>query len=312
MTSGQYFLGIDGGQSSTTALIGDESGRVVGYGRGGPCNHVSGPEARTKFMNAIGGCVRSAAIRAGLSKLHFAAVCAGFSGGAEDKAFLLDEMFTADKRFITHDGLIALSGATGGEPGVMVISGTGSIAFGRNAAGKTMRAGGWGYVFGDEGGGYSIAREAIRASLRMEEGWGPDTSLRLMLLGFTGSKDANELLHRLYTDEFSRPQIAAYSKLVDAEAAAGDQVAKAILDQAATHLSGYARAVRDTLFGPDATHIPVRPVGGVFKSPRLRAAFSSRIETAEPRYLPAAGALLEAYRLANWHVLLSEVPTFEK
>ena len=312
MTGGRYFLGIDGGQSSTTALIGDESGRVVGYGRGGPCNHVAGPEARTKFMNAIGGCVRSAAIRAGLAKLHFGAVCAGFSGGAEDKAFLLDEMFTADKSFITHDGLIALAGATGGEPGVMVISGTGSIAFGRNAAGKSMRAGGWGYVFGDEGGGYSIAREAVRAALRMEEGWGPETSLRLMLLGFTGSKDANELLHRFYTEEFSRSQIAAYSKLVDAEANAGDAVAQAILEQAATHLAGYARAVRDTLFGPNAVNIPVRPVGGVFKSTRMRAAFASRIETAEPRYLPAAGALLEAYRLANWHVLLSEVPTFEK
>ena len=311
MTGGRYFLGIDGGQSSTTALIGDESGRVIGYGRGGPCNHVSGPEARTKFMNAVGGCVRSAAIRAGIANLNFAASCAGFSGGAEDKAFLLDEMFIADKKLVTHDALIALSGATGGEPGVMVISGTGSIAFGRNAAGKTMRAGGWGYVFGDEGGGYSIAREAMRAALRMEEGWGPVTSLRLMLLGFTGSKDANELLHRLYTQEFSRPQMAAYSKLVDAEAMAGDEVAQTILDQAAGHLAGYARAVRDTLFGADSK-VPVRQVGGVFKSARLRAAFASRIESESPRYLPAAGALLEAYRLANWHVMLSEVPGFDK
>jgi N-acetylglucosamine kinase-like BadF-type ATPase len=306
-----YFLGIDGGQSSTTALIGDESGRVIGYGRGGPCNHVSGPEARTKFMNAVGGCVRSAAIRAGVPKLHFAAVCAGFSGGAEDKAFLLEEMFTADKKTITHDAAIALSGATGGEPGVMVIAGTGSIAYGRDAAGQTMRAGGWGYIFGDEGGGYSIAREAVRAALRMEEGWGPDTSLRMMLLGFTGSKDANQLVHRLYTDEFSRPQVAAYSKLVDAEANAGDAVAQAILEQAATHLAGYARAVRDKLFGVDSK-VPVRPVGGVFKSLHLRAALDRNIETAAPRYLPAAGALVEAYRLAGWHVLLSEVPGFDK
>ena len=105
--------------------------------------------------------------------------------------------------------------------------------------------------------------------------------------------------------------MAAYAKLVDAEATAGDAVAQAILDQAAGNLEGYARSVRDVLFGPDST-VPVRKVGGVFKSKRLRAAFASRIESDVPRYLPAAGALLEAYRLANWHVMLSEVPEFDK
>ena len=77
----QYFLGVDGGQSSTTALIGDASGHVLGMGRGGPCNHVSGEEARARFTSAIGGCVAQARAAAGLATdVAFEAACFGFSG----------------------------------------------------------------------------------------------------------------------------------------------------------------------------------------------------------------------------------------
>ncbi len=307
-----YYLGIDGGQSSTTALIGDETGRVAGYGRGGPCNHVSGPEARDKFLNAVGGCVREAAAQAGIETLHFAGACSGFSGGAQDKAHLLDEIFTAGRKFVTHDALIALAGATGGEPGVMVISGTGSIAFARDAAGKTVRAGGWGYVFGDEGGGFDITRQAVRATLREEEGWGPKTLLRDMLLAKTGASDANDLMHRFYTPEFTRPQIAAMSQIVDEAAAQGDTIALQIIDEAARNLAAYARAARKVVFGVESK-IPIRYVGGVFQSERIRNAFGARIEAAPPRYLPAAGALLEAYRIAGIeNIELTEVPEFQK
>jgi N-acetylglucosamine kinase-like BadF-type ATPase len=309
-----YYLGIDGGQSSTTALIGDPSGRVVGYGRGGPCNHVSGPEARTKFLGAIGGCVGAAAAQAGITGdplFHFVAACSGFSGGAKDKAYLLDEIFTADHKLVTHDAQIALVGATGGEPGVMVISGTGSIAFARDVEGKTIRAGGWGYVYGDEGGGFDATRQALRAALRMEEGWGPSTSLREKLLTTTGASDANDLLHRLYTPEFSRSQVAAMSKLVDEAAREGDAVAIQIFDRAAEALADYARAARRVVFGEDST-VPVRCVGGGFNSDLLRNAFAARIEAADPQFMPAAGALLEAYALAGLHVQLSEVPEIEK
>ena len=79
------FLGVDGGQSSTTALIGDENGRVAGFGRGGPCNHVRASEGRAKFLNAIGGCVRAALEQAGVARAEFEAACLGFSGGPADK-----------------------------------------------------------------------------------------------------------------------------------------------------------------------------------------------------------------------------------
>ena len=83
-----------------------------------------------------------------------------------------------------------------------MIAGTGSFCFGRNGAGQTARAGGWGYVFGDEGGGFDLSRQAVRAGLRFEEGWGPPTALRAMLLEATGAVDMNDLLHRMYTAEY--------------------------------------------------------------------------------------------------------------
>src|SRR5947209_3167873 len=87
-----------------------------------------------------------------------------------------------------QSGTTALAGATRSGQGIITIAGTGSIAFGRNPAGRTARAGGWGYIFGDEGGGFDIARQATRAILRLEEGWGPPTALRETLLAATGSE----------------------------------------------------------------------------------------------------------------------------
>ncbi|MBI4890058.1 MAG: ATPase [Acidobacteria bacterium] len=310
-----YFLGIDGGQSSTTAVIGDETGRVLGYGRGGPCNHVAASEARAKFMNAIGGCVRQAAEAASLDldTLEFEAACCGFSGGPADKDALIAELFRIKTRHVTHDALIALSGAHAGQPGIITIAGTGSISFARNAEGKFGRAGGWGYVYGDEGGGFDLTRQALRAALRMEEGWGPQTSLRAALLEATGAAGANDLLHKFYTPDFPRPRIAALSRLVEQAAEQGDEVAADILNESAQQLAGIALAARMQVFTPQ-DHTPVAYIGGVFKCQRLLDEFRRRLERGgnttvqAPIYGPAAGALLEAYRLGHLTVTLSGVP----
>src|SRR5216684_250971 len=197
----KYFLGVDGGQSSTTAVIGDELGRVIGIGCGGPSNHVGAAEGRAKFVGAVEGCVAEACVKGGVdpANTRFASACLGFSGGPADKESIVNEILSSERTLVTHDGLIALSGATAGQPGLITIAGTGSFAFGRNAAGQMARAGGWGYIFGDEGGGFFITRQALRAALRFEEGWGPATSLRSALLAETGAMDANDLLHRFYT-----------------------------------------------------------------------------------------------------------------
>ena len=306
-----YFLGVDGGQSSTYALIGDATGRVLGGGRGGPSNHVGASQGRAKFTGAIQACLSAACANAGLdaATIGFASACLGFSGGPADKESLLLEILRSDRTIVTHDALIALSGATGGEPGVILIAGTGSIAFGRNASGKTARAGGWGYVFGDEGGGFDIVRQALRAALRLEEGWGEATLLRQMLLNQTGASDVNDLLHRFYTEEFPRPRIAAFAKLVDEAAENGDAIALEILSNAAQELAALASAVRRRLF-ENCESVPVAYIGGVFRSRTVREKFSELVgdRVGPPLHGPAAGALLEAYRAAGIQCTLSNAP----
>jgi N-acetylglucosamine kinase-like BadF-type ATPase len=314
----QYFLGVDGGQSSTTALIGDESGRVLGFGRGGPCNHVSAAEARAKFTSAIGGCVAQARQAAGLGEdVQYVTACYGFSGGPADKDALVAEMFRAGKRLVTHDAYIALCGAHAGAPGIITIAGTGSISFGRGAEGRLMRAGGWGYVFGDEGGGFDLTRQALRAALRVDEGWGPPTLLRDALVKATGAQDANSLMHRFYGGKLTRPQMAALSRLVDKAALAGDVVADGILNEAAQQLAGITLAVRKWIFKAKEC-APVAYIGGVFNSARLLSRFRTLLErdglatVAPPKHGPAAGALLEAYRMAGISATLSGLPEAEK
>jgi N-acetylglucosamine kinase-like BadF-type ATPase len=298
------FLGVDGGQSSTTALVGDETGRVVGVGRAGPCNHVEESGGREKFRAAIGGCVHDALREAGAPSARFHAACSGFSGGPADKDALAREIVPAEKHLITHDAEIALVGATSGEPGVIAIAGTGSIVFGRNGEGRTARAGGWGYLFGDEAGGFDLVRQALRASLRHEEGWGPKTALREALLEATGARDANDLVHRFYTDEYPRARVASFAHLVDDAARSGDAVARDILSGAAQTLATLAAAVRRQLF-QEGEAVRVSYSGGVFRSGFLLERYRMLVEledgalVAPPVYSPAVGALIEAYGLAG-------------
>ena len=310
----RYFLGVDGGQSSTAALIGDESGHVVGMGRAGPCNHVSTAESHARFRDAIGGAVRTALDAAGLAEARFAGACLGLSGGPADKEALVREIVSAEHYRITNDAVIALIGATAGEPGVIAIAGTGSIAYGRNAEARTARAGGWGYLFGDEGGAFDLVRQAVRAALRHEEGWGHATALREALLEATGATDMNDLLHRFYTPDFPRPRIASYSKLVDQAARQGDAIAREILHSGAQALASFVAAVRRQLFHRGEL-ARTSYIGGVFQSDILRERFAMLVQLESdapvhpPAFGPAAGALIEAYRLAGLlHVNLSDAP----
>jgi len=316
---GRIYLGVDGGQSATTAMVGDGEGNVLGMAKGGPCNHVSGEEARERFVTAIGGAVGEACERAGLGRDRraFAGGCFGFSGGPADKRALVEEMFSFERLTVTHDGWIALAGATAGEAGIIAIGGTGSICFGRNAQGRTARAGGWGYVFGDEGGAFDLVRGALRAGLRMEEGWGPETALRGRLMEATGAASMNDLLHWWYTPDWPRSRVAKLAVLVDEAATEGDAVARELLAGAAQSLATIVGAVRGQLFAA-GEKVRVAYVGGVFRSGPLRERFRMLTELSEgvtagpPAYGPAAGALLEAYREAGLQVRLKNVPEIEK
>ena len=301
----KLFLGVDGGQSSTTALIGDETGRILGMGVGGPCNHAETHEGRGKLERAVSACLATACGQAGLpATAHFEAACFGMSGGPDDKQAILAAMLHAERLIVTTDAVIALAGATETGQGIITIAGTGSMAFGRNAPGETARAGGWGYLYGDEGSAFDIARQGLRAALRMEEGWGPATDLRRRFLAATDSADAGQVLHRFYTDEWPRSRLATLARLVDEAAIAADTVACEILKDAAAQLAGFAASVRSQLWKPGEA-VNVAYIGGVFQSGIVRERFRGLVEAdagthcGPPRHGPHVGALLEAYRAAG-------------
>lgn len=307
----EFFLGVDGGQSGTTAVIGDAQGQILGWGSAGPCNHVSSDEARTKFVRVMSECLTQAAAQAGLdarlSRWRFKSACLGMSGGLEDKYALLRELIESDHTNITHDAAIALAGATAGAPGIIVIAGTGSIAFGRNASGETARAGGWGYIFGDEGGAFDITRQALRAVLREHEGWGGHTALTPALLEAAAAADANEMLHLFYTDAWPRARVADLARTVSRIAQEGDPVALRLLHQAAQELALLALSVRRQLWS-DGQPVTISWAGGVFESALLLERFRMLLSLEAdshcepPQHGPAIGALLLAYQYAGINV----------
>ncbi len=290
----KLFLGIDGGGSRTTAIVGDEHGSVIGRGVAGPAN--ADPE---QFKRALCEAIHAA----GFSDARFEMACLGLSGGADfGRDDLARQIIAAERHLFTHDAAIALTGALAGGPGVIVIAGTGSIAFGRNAEGRIARAGGWGFAFGDEGSAFDIVRQALRASLRFEEGWGPATVVRDALLEATEAPGANDLLHRFYSGGVSRSAVASYAPAVDQAALAGDIVAREILNQAAQSLASIAAAVRMQLFKED---VAISYSGGAFQSAMVLDRFRTLVElhdgnrVAAPKFTPAEGALIEAWRSAG-------------
>jgi len=301
----RLFLGVDGGQSTTTAVIGDESGRVLGTGHGGPCNHAAAGEGRARLERAVSESVAAACAQAGLKPgVQFESACFGMSGGPDDKRAILATLLRADRLLVTTDAEIALAGATANGQGIVVIAGTGSIAIGRNAQDVRARAGGWGYIFGDEGSAFDIVRLALRAALRMEEGWGPATALRQVLLDATAGVDANDVLHHFYAPDWPRDRIASLAPLVDDAAGGGDRVALDILNASAQQLAALAASVRARLW-KDGEAVDVVYTGGVFRSARLLERFRLLVELQSgtrcgpPLHNAAEGALLAAYREAG-------------
>jgi N-acetylglucosamine kinase len=311
----RLFLGVDGGQSSTTVVIGDESGRVLGAGEAGPCNHAGAEEGRARLERAVKEGIEAACARAGLdaATVGFESACCGMSGGPDDKQAILEGMLRAEHLIVTTDAAIALFGATETGRGIAAIAGTGSMAFGRNAEGRTARAGGWGYMFGDEGGGFDIVRQALRAALRMEEGWGPPTSLHQALLEATGRRNANEVMHLFYTAEWPRARVAGLATLADAAADEGDGVAMVILNSAAIEMAMLVAAVRPQLWKAGEA-VEVAYIGGVFRSRTVREHFRRIVELeagnrcGAARHGPAEGALMEAYRAVGVKAELAHLP----
>jgi N-acetylglucosamine kinase len=238
-----HVLGIDAGGTKTVCLLADATGLVLAEGRGPGANlHAAGELAVEKVLHQV----MEAALNG--HTIIPDAICLGIAGvDRQDEA----DTITAIMRRIGHrsrvlvvnDALIALVAGARDAPGIVIISGTGSIVYGRNANGEAARAGGWGHMIGDEGSGYWIGREALAAVMRASDGRGPATQLRDDVLAFFEIEDVSRLPRIVYDRDVPRKSVAALGPIIDRAAAQGDPVAVRILESAADELVAAARSV---------------------------------------------------------------------
>src|SRR6267143_136444 len=179
-----YFLGVDGGASKTAALVTNDAGKALGDGLAGPSNHLRvGIETAARNVERA---VNKALVAANVASREIAWTYCGIAGAdhpahRQEVVDSLSVFFPRGNFTVDNDARIALTGAIGFGPGVVVIAGTGSVAYGRNEAGEEARAGGWGPTLGDEGSAYGIARAGLGAVLRAFDGRGQKTLIADLL-----------------------------------------------------------------------------------------------------------------------------------
>jgi N-acetylglucosamine kinase-like BadF-type ATPase len=299
-----YVLGIDGGGTKTVCLLANTRGTILGRGEAGPSNYQAvGLEAASE---AIDQAIERAFQAAGRLRQRVAVICLGLAGvdRPEDEAIIrgvVTQLGVAEQAIIVNDAVIALwSGTTAGR-GVVVIAGTGAIAFGVNARGEQGRAGGWGHLLGDEGSAYDIGRLAMIAALRAYDGRGEPTTLGPLIQQAWGLERLEGLIGRVYGPTLPRPQIAALAPLVVQAAQQGDAVARRILTYAGEELGAVAAAVIRRLDMPGEA-FDVVTAGGVFQAGDLIVQPFWRVVTGVAplarRIVPDAEPAVGAVRLA--------------
>lgn len=309
-----YFLGIDGGQSHTTALVANAHGRILGCGHAGASNHTRAPGGRERLTNAVNQAVGAALQQAGLlgtgtvRMFPFTSAYLALTGVPEDKIAIVNELLSAEFLTVAHDAPGALAGAHAGQPGVIVLAGTGSVACGEafDARGERryVRVGGRGYLFADEGSAFAIARQALSLALRRADRVAGYDELQTALLEHFARPDLTSISEDIYAGVLSRDELASFAAVVAALAERSVPLAQQLIDQAAEDLAELADAVTQCLQA--AYPLDVSYHGGVFKSPRLFAQFNIAItrrlpsaRVVAPRFTAPIGALLLAYRQAG-------------
>lgn len=244
---GPLFVGVDGGATRARALVVDARGTVLARREGGAA--IVRPEDPTAAAATV-----AALTRATLDDVYPGAIagvlCCALAGARREieqgavRAHL-EAAQLAGRILVVTDAEAALHDAFGGSAGILLIGGTGSVAWGRAEDGRTARVGGWGHLLGDEGSAYAVGLAALRSVVRVHDGRAPASRLHARVLEHTGSGAATDLVS--WTVHATKAEIAALSRVVAAEAAAGDARAAAIIAEAVAALVELAGALHERL-----------------------------------------------------------------
>ena len=306
-----YYLGIDGGGTKTTSAVGDES-QLLATATAGPSNIVRVGEVQAR--ESLHQSVRQACAAAGITPPQVAHTCVGGSGAARPEFAAIVRRALAEilptPIEVVGDMQIALEAAFDTGPGVIVIAGTGSIAYGRDRQGNTARAGGWGFAIGDEGSAHWIGRTAVNAVLRASDvsGAANDGILELYssfaaalgkAWGVTTLADLARAANSIPPPDFA--------VLFPAVASSQDDLAAEVLTRGGRELAQIAAIVAGRLFaGSDDAPVPAAMTGGVFRhAPLVAQVFYNELRRLDPRVEinpqvvePVEGALRMARRAA--------------
>lgn len=296
MNNVDFVCGIDGGGTRTTAVCCTPDGREIARKVFGPFNLNSiGEEAFrgilkdiVSFLEETGNCRALCIGAAGVNNLRMAEIV--------HEAF--SETGICYK--LVGDEVIAHTGALNGKEGIILIAGTGSICFGKNSAGKSATAGGWGHLLGDEGSGYGLGRDAIRAVSRVLDGYGEPTAIRELIAGEFGLDTPEKIVSYVYSNDKSA--VAKISHLVEKAYWDKDPVAIGIVRSNAEALVNIVMAVSSRL-GLEKCDVAL--LGGLMEHPtclrdefvRLLAERSRDLHCISPLNNAAQGAVMEALKM---------------
>jgi glucosamine kinase len=295
------YLGVDAGGTKTRAVLADAAGGVRGVGEAGPGNWqaVGAEAAGGALAGAVGGALALAGEEAaGVGGSFFA--LAGVRGAAEREVMRREvaKLGLGGAVGIGSDLEAAHAGALAGEPGVVVIAGTGSAAWGRDMAGASAQAGGWGWLVDDKGGGHWLALQALAAACEGEDGRGEGTVLGARAAAFFGVDGLRELLRELHAGRRDRAAVAAFAREVREAALGGDLVAERLVGAAGVELLRLAEAVRGKLAPGAALKLAV--AGGLGLGPSVaERARAAGFDPVEPWGEPVLGGVLRAAELAG-------------
>src|SRR6478735_3939535 len=309
MPSERLILAIDGGQTSTKSLLATAEGRVLSSGRGGPSDHFHIAGGVEKNRAAIHGAVESALAAAGIEATNIAAITLGLTGvppegDARNVVYeIIREVVRPEQVTLVADYVTNLTGASGGNPGVVLIAGGGAIGYGVRSDGRTGIAGGYGYLLGDEGSAFKIGIAAIRAATFDDDLRGGPTMLKGLVCDYFKIDSIRMVTQVVYKAGFSRDRISLLAPSVARAAEEGDAEAIKILADAGHSLGLVGLGVIRQLFKPGEP-VEVFRTGGVFNigdpvigelDRTLGQGWPGAVSRA-PRFPPAVGGLILAAR----------------
>jgi glucosamine kinase len=294
----RYLLGIDGGATKTLAAVLDLERRSLHIGRAGPSNEDAvGAEAAVK---ALLDAAAEALDAARIGESDLAAAVAAVAG--TDTASITRHVHAArgESWIVVNDVVGAWSTATGGGPGVAAIAGTGSNVFGVGPGGRSWRTGGWGHLLGDEGSGYWLGIESIRAALRDRDASGPPTALGQAACEFFKRDTVEAVASLVYSKPLTKGEIAAFAIDTAILAEQGDEVACELFQLGAAELGGQIAAVIEQ--AGLAGSFPIGLIGSAYKAGEVfLAPLRRRVAESAPdaqisavKMAPVGGSLLLA------------------